>query len=159
MAFPKFDDLKTKNGLGSISSYNLLTFAGFSVIAPRDPDLPYILPSDRNCATSSPNALLGSRYGHQQRRPTIMVNTTAAKDEEAYTFFALHSISIKPLAMPLDLVPIIANLTIRGWAADSDGRDEPLVLRVEWSSGYTEPLLVNFDSKQFTKHKFRTRPA
>jgi hypothetical protein len=124
------------------------------VIAPRDPNLPYIQPPDRNCATSSPNALLGSRYGPQDRRPTIMVNAEATSLRQLHPFFDLHSLSIKPIALPVDAVPVIANVTITGWAANQPEMYSPVVFRVEWTSGYTEPLLVDLDSKQFSEYKW-----
>ena len=133
----------------------MLTFAGFSVMAPHDPDLPYIQPSDRNCAVSLPNALLGSRYSPRERRPTIMVNATATRLEDVHPFFDLDSVSIKPLAMPIDSVPVIANVTIRGWTADGKGPDSPLVFGVEWTSGYSKPLFVDFGSKQFSVAKWK----
>lgn len=123
-------------------------------MAPHDPDLPYIQPSDQNCAVSLPNALLGSRYGPQERRPTIMVNATATRLKDVHPFFDLDSISIKPLAMPVDAVPVIANVTIRGWTADAEGPGSPLVFRVEWTSGYSKPLFVEFGSKQFSVEKW-----
>ena len=68
--------------------------------------------------------------------------------------------SIKPIAMPIDPVPVIANVTIRGWSASGDdaeveAKGDPLVFWVEWTSGYTEPLLVDFSGKQFTKEKWK----
>ncbi|KAF7511798.1 hypothetical protein GJ744_003529 [Endocarpon pusillum] len=158
-----FDDLPTTHGLGPIASYNFLTFTGFSVLAPQDPNLPYILPSDRNCATSLPNALLGSRYSPQLLRPTMAINATAATRKGFHAYFDLLSVYIKPIAMPVDPVPVMANVTIRGWSAASDDDDDaegeakgdPLVFWVEWTSGYTEPLLVEFSRKQGTKDKWR----
>lgn len=84
----------------------------------------------------------------------ITINATATQLKSVHAFFNLHSISIKPLAMPIDPVPVIANVTIRGWAADDAGKDGPLVFRVEWTSGYTEPLLVDFSSKQYSDSKW-----
>jgi hypothetical protein len=83
-----------------------------------------------------------------------MVNATETKLKEVHAFFDLHSISIKPLAMPVDPLPATANVTIRGWTADVEGTEEPLIFRVEWASEYTKPLLVNFDSQQFSPHKW-----
>jgi hypothetical protein len=57
--------------------------------------------------------------------------------------------------MPIDSVPVIANVTIRGWHADSEGKDDPLVFQVQWTSGYTEPLLVDLDSKRFSDSKWQ----
>ena len=62
--------------------------------------------------------------------------------------------------MPIDPVPVIANVTIRGWSASGDdaeveAKGDPLVFWVEWTSGYTEPLLVDFSGKQFTKDKWK----
>lgn len=57
--------------------------------------------------------------------------------------------------MPVDPIPIIAHVTIRGWPADNVGTDDPdsdpLLFHVAWTSGYTKPLLVDFSSGQFTK--------
>lgn len=123
-------------------------------MAPHDPQLPYILPSDRNCAVSSPNSLLGSRYGPAQDRPTITVNATAASLQGLDAFFGLHSLSIKPIALPVDPLPVIANVTIRGWTADGEGGDDPLVFRVGWTSGYSEPLTVHFGRKHFSVYRW-----
>ncbi len=84
-----------------------------------------------------------------------MVNATAARLDKVYAVFDLHSVSIKPIAMPIDPVPVIANLTITGWAADREGTDGLLVFRVEWPSGYTKPLRIDFNSKQFSKYKWK----
>lgn len=157
-----FDDLPTPhNGLGPINTYKHLTFTGFSVLTPHAPNLPYIHPSDLNCATSSPNALLGSRYGgSQQLQSSISINaavgaTKSRQLDNIPTTFNLYSLSIKPLAMPIDSVsdPVIANLTIRGWLASAPTRaaDQQLVFGVKWSSGYAEPLRVDFRSYQFSK--------
>lgn len=58
--------------------------------------------------------------------------------------------------MPLDPVPIIANLTIRGWTAGGEEKHQPLVFRVEWTSGYTKPLAVDFNSGQFSESKWES---
>jgi hypothetical protein len=84
-----------------------------------------------------------------------MVNATATKLNNLYPHFSLHSISIKPLAMPIDPVPVVANLTIRGWTAGGEGTDEPLVFRVGWTSGYAEPLAIDFTSKDFSKFEWK----
>ncbi len=60
--------------------------------------------------------------------------------------------------MPVDAVPVIANVTIQGWRAPTgsgrEGKGDLLVFWVEWTSGYTEPLLVDFGSKRFTKDRW-----
>ena len=83
-----------------------------------------------------------------------MVNATATRLNEVLPIFDLHAISIKPLAMPIDPVPFIANVTIRGWAADDEGMDGPLIFWVGWTAGYTKPLLVDFNSNHFSKSKW-----
>jgi hypothetical protein len=84
-----------------------------------------------------------------------MVNTTATRLKGVDAFFNLHSISVKPIAMPTDSDPIIANVTIRGWHADSESADDPLVFGVQWTSGYTAPLLIDLDSKHFSEYKWQ----
>jgi len=84
-----------------------------------------------------------------------MVNTTATRLKDVDACFSLHSISVKPIAMPIDSDPVIANVTIRGWHADSESTDDPLVFRVQWTSGYTEPLLIDLDSKHFSEAEWQ----
>jgi hypothetical protein len=84
-----------------------------------------------------------------------MVNTTATRLKGVDAVFNLHSISVKPIAMPIDPDPVIANVTIQGWHAGNEGADDPLVFRVQWTAGYTEPLLIDFDSKHFAESEWR----
>jgi hypothetical protein len=83
-----------------------------------------------------------------------MVNSTATRLKEIHAFFDLNSISIKPLTMPVDSVPVTAKVMIRGWNADGEETDDPLVFRVEWTSGYSEPLVVDFGSKHFSENRW-----
>jgi hypothetical protein len=90
----------------------------------------------------------------------------AAAEVHSNIFFQLYSLSIKPLAMPVDAGtdPVIANVTIRGWTrpdshrvqdgtdadADSDPDSDPKIFRVAWTSGYTRPLTIDFSDPQFS---------
>lgn len=57
--------------------------------------------------------------------------------------------------MPVDRVPVIATVTIRGWAAGGQATDSsPQIFQVEWTSGYTEPLLVDFNRKHFSQYRW-----
>jgi hypothetical protein len=84
-----------------------------------------------------------------------MINATATEAAGVCAFFGLQSISIKPLTLPIDPDPVIANLTIRGWPADEEGTKRPLLFQVQWTPGYTEPLLIDFESRQFTPYRWK----
>lgn len=58
--------------------------------------------------------------------------------------------------MPVDPEPAIVIVTIRGWVADDpEAETIPLKFHVEWTSGYTEPLVIDFDSKHFSKNRWK----
>ncbi|KAL9108224.1 MAG: hypothetical protein Q9227_006962 [Pyrenula ochraceoflavens] len=149
-----FDDLRTPNGLGTLPPiYHHLTFTNYYPFNPKDPALaPLIPPSDYSCATSPPNALLGSR-----RSPSLPPPTFSLPSNSSSSSFTLHELSIKPLTMP----PPGATLHILGHKStpssssphsSSSSSSDEYKFDVNWPSGYDLPLKVDF--KDFTGRRW-----
>lgn len=137
----QFDDIETTLGKAFLpASYSHLSFSEFEVFAPRDPALDYWLPPhDKNCATSSPNALLGSSYnGDGSPASFSIANATAMKEAQLHPYFTLQSFQIKPLSAP----PPGTVIHVLGW---SHAHKMPLKWHVDFDCEYHLPLLVKLE--------------
>lgn len=92
--------------------YHHLHFTAFSVFDPESAALSHIIiPEDKNCAASKPNALLGSRLGGEDGlKAGFEIVSTKGSDgadgngvevaKEDWTCFDLVGMSMKPMAAP-----------------------------------------------------------
>ncbi|KAL8754860.1 MAG: hypothetical protein Q9184_004979 [Pyrenodesmia sp. 2 TL-2023] len=162
-----FDSLPTHpSGLSSLPSpYHHLTFTSFSVFSPHSPSFRNILtPSDRNCATSPPNALLGSRQGGRAASFFIADDDDAADGARMYKtrlrpWFALRGFWVKPLNWPPEGD---VTISVRGYKSsryhhhhhrnhEKEGKEEEegegdkgiLNWHVDFPAGYHEPFFVD----------------
>ena len=120
--------------------YSNLTFHSFDIFQPTHPALSdYITPRDHNCATSYPNALIGSRLGLSVAPPsfsTLRASTFVTSKQDT-TAFDLLGFSIKPMESP----PPGTTIYVKGY---SHRRSKPSNWSVEFISDYHLPFLVNF---------------
>ncbi|KAK6371793.1 hypothetical protein LTS17_008617 [Exophiala oligosperma] len=133
-----FDDIKTTDAFGNISTpYNGLIFDGFYAFDPSDAGLKGIIwPGDTNCAVSKPNALYGTRENFKSNIPSDDKSLHSRSDrkpsfrhqDEAGGTFTVHTLTIKPLDLPLGLVTI----HLKGIRADSS----TLAWEVDFPAGY-----------------------
>ena len=158
-----FDDLPSppSSSLTPLPTpYNNLTISSaFSLFAPASH--PYILPADKNCATSAPNALLGSALSS---RPTISVlNDSTWVAEGLKGWFGLKSMNIKPLAAPEDVAGLETVVIVRGYPAPSSSADskqrrseeseekKEVTKQFDFPTGYHLPFTASFPEKQWRK--------
>lgn len=128
----------TKDGLADVPSpYSYLNFSTFIIFNPRDPALSnFITENDLNCATSSPNALLGSRaYERGAPASFIIANASSMIAEGLEPHFTLLSFYIKPMDAP----PPGVTIFVRGYSH----AQEPIGWHVDFPSGYYLPFLVD----------------
>ncbi|KAI9697807.1 MAG: hypothetical protein M1836_004483 [Candelina mexicana] len=141
-----FDSLPTPNGLAPLpGSYNHLTFStAFNVFFPKSPSLAHLIsPNDLNCATSPPNALLGSRTSKDDIA-SFTINTTSTSPSHLRPYFTLHKFNIKPLDAP----PPGTEMHVRGTSVD----EKVFEWSVTFPAGYTLPLEVRVE--EFTAEKW-----
>ena len=148
----QFDDIETENGWGEVTTnYSFLDFDGLLAFKPTDPELDGLISGkDLNCATSSPNALYGTRYIYDSgtekkatKLPYIALSPAANASAGEPTSFQLRTLKIKPLDMPF----AYTTLSVRGhrpkketleWAVDFPaGFHEMLHLHIEAFSGHS----------------------
>ena len=133
----EFDDVSSQSGFADIPSpYHALSFSSFSIFKPTDPALKGLISDhDLNCATSSPNALYGSRPTENADGPSFWIaNATAMHGQGLQPFFTLKSFYVKPLDAPNPGTTI----SVKGF---SKKRVDPLKWHVEFPSGYHLPFL------------------
>ena len=138
----QFDDIPTTKGIATVPSpYSYLSFSQYDVIAPRDPAWKdKISPNDLNCAVSTPNALIGSRYSSGRLNSLHgarfeIANATAMAAKGLSPSFTLVSLNVKPLDAP----DAGTTVYITGYSKE---RSKPLTWNVEFPLGYHLPLLV-----------------
>ena len=121
-----------------------MSFSNYNVLKPRDPSLEgKITENDLNCAVSSPNALIGSKYTTDrvdQLETTLgayfkVANASALLEEGLSPYFALISFYVKALDSP----PGNTSITVNGYI---HGSDDVLSWHVEFPSEYHLPFLV-----------------
>ena len=120
--------------------YRNITFSSFDIFQPTHPALgDFITPRDHNCATSSPNALIGSRSGFSNAPPSfsILQAGNSITSMQGATF-DLVGFSIKPMESPSPGTTI----HVKGY---SHRRSKPSKWSVEFISGYHLPFLVNLE--------------
>ncbi|KAI9776371.1 MAG: hypothetical protein M1835_005532 [Candelina submexicana] len=136
-----FDSLPTSHGLAPLPGpYNHLTFStAFNVFFPESPSLAdRISPHDLNCATSPPNALLGSRTAKDDIASfTINTTSTSTSPSHLRPYFTLHKSNIKPLDAP----PPGTEMHVRGTSVDG----KVLEWSVTFPAGYSLPLEVRME--------------
>ncbi|KAL8917874.1 MAG: hypothetical protein Q9208_007697 [Pyrenodesmia sp. 3 TL-2023] len=152
-----FDSLPTTpSGLASLPSpYHHLHFTSFSVFAPRSPSFHNILtPADRNCATSPPNALLGSRQGGRVASFGIeeREEEKEMRKQGLQPWFALKGFWVKPLDFPSEGGAEV-RIFVRGFKSSrynhekEDKEEDKGVLNwhVDFPSGYHEPFFADME--------------
>jgi len=112
-------------------------FDGFAVFKPSDPALDGLLSEhDLNCATSSPNAVYGTRYNRNQfETPRIMLDYSNVTAMETNRTFTLHHLKIKPLDMPF----AYTKLTLKGRQVDG----HQLEWNVDFPAGFHDMFKVD----------------
>lgn len=150
----KFDELSTASGLGDVPSpYSHLSFSSYNVIAPRDPALNgKISHRDRNCASSPPNALIGSRGNTYDPNAVHgayfeVANATAMTEDSLEPYFALSKFKIKPLDRPPE--PTTTLITVIGYKHDSN---QTVKFEVAFEQDFVDPLAVNL--KYFSRENW-----
>ncbi|MCJ1472551.1 hypothetical protein MMC13_001200 [Lambiella insularis] len=136
-----FDDVKTKHGIGDISStvYSYLSFVSFDVFAPKDPYIKKLISDhDLNCATSPPNAIIGSRgnYGGSSPAAIEIANATSMTASGLLPYFSLLSFSIKPMDAP----DASTTIYLKGY---SNATNSPMNWTAEFPTGYHLPFQAN----------------
>lgn len=130
--------------------YSHLTFPSFSVFNPADAALDHLItPFDKNCASSPPNALLGSRQSSEDQSlpPAIeFVNSTEVLDAGFEPYFHLLAFKIKPLASPVGEGE--TRVRVRGYYhnncnAASLSKAEGLEWYADFPSGYYLPFAAS----------------
>ena len=119
--------------------YSNLIFHSFDIFQPNHSALSdYITPQDYNCATSSPNALIGSRSGHSQVPPSFSsLRFSDSITSKQVITFDLLGLSIKPMESP----PPGTTIHVKGY---SHRRLRPSNWSVEFISDYHLPFLISF---------------
>lgn len=138
--------------------YHHLAFRSFSAFSPHAASLAHLItPQDKNCASSTPNALLGSVQGSSGAPSIAIANASAMAAAGLQAWFDLHGFTGKPLAAPEGEGE--TRLRVRGWRAAADDyqntsdddtdageggawEDEPLEWFVDFPSEYHERLQV-----------------
>ncbi len=129
-------------GITSVPSpYYHLYFSSYNVLKPRDHSLDgKISKHDLNCAVSSPNALIGSRYTSDSARSSKgaffeVANASSMAEDGLKPYFTLKTFNIKPMDAP----PAVISVTIRGY---SHARGNPFTWSVDFPIGFHKPFLV-----------------
>ncbi|MCJ1431207.1 hypothetical protein MMC27_000558, partial [Xylographa pallens] len=134
-----FDSLSTTHGLAPLPSpYHHLLFQSLSLFAPHSPSLRHLIsPHDLNCATSAPNALIGSRVYDEGFAPSsiVIANATSMSAAGLLPYFSLLSFAVKPLDAP----DVGTTVFVKGYTV---GGGEPLQWEVEFPAGYHLPFRV-----------------
>lgn len=121
--------------------YHHLSFSSYNILKPRDPSLDgKITERDFNCAVSSPNALIGSRYTSDSTRSTNgasfeIANASTMVQYGLHPYFTLETFSIKPMDAP----PAIISVDVKGY---SNVREDAFNWSVRFPIGFHEPFLV-----------------
>ncbi|KAL8697758.1 MAG: hypothetical protein Q9201_006945, partial [Fulgogasparrea decipioides] len=123
--------------------YQHLAFSAYNVFAPANPAFRYIIPEyDRNCAVSSPNALIGSRDKPNPEYASMgayfyIANASAMTEQGLQPYFTIKTFNVKPINTPESSGTTI---TVKGYKGN---HTEPsLNWRVDFPSGYHLPFLV-----------------
>lgn len=141
----QFDDIKTHGGWADVpSNYSFLDFGGFLVFEPSATELDNLIsPEDVNCATSSPNALYGTRYNFEPDRtnepkqaPYFALSSSSHCSQQLRSSFALRALKLKPLNMPF----AYTTLSIRG-----HGRNATLDWSVDFPAGFHDMLSIEVE--------------
>ena len=134
-----FDDIKLNAGIGDVPfPYHHLRFSSYSAFKPHDPVFKGVISEhDLNCATSFPNALLGSRPSENAGGAYFEIANATNMKEQAhlYPYFTLSSFFIKPMDAPAPGTTIY----VKGY---SKKEEQPLVWHVDFPSGYHLPFQV-----------------
>ncbi|KAL8915053.1 MAG: hypothetical protein Q9171_000493 [Xanthocarpia ochracea] len=139
-----FDNLPTPHGLTSLQSpYHNLTFTNAAVFSPRSSALAGIItPNDHNCATSTPNAIIGSRDEEGGRGLRFETASDAANSTAS---FALKQFWAKPMDFP---APGSVKVTVSGYRrvqSDVMVATPDFKWHVDFPSGYHLPFLVKIE--------------